>query len=96
MKNLRFNARRDSNELALIEFLELSGCTVDRLNGKDIPDLLCCKAGTYFVIEVKTPAGKLKPGQKEWFAKARQMDAPAFVCSTIDDLKLALAVVDGA
>jgi len=97
MKNLRFNHRRDANEPLIVEYLEKAGCMVDRINGKDIPDLLCLHPnGKFFLVEVKTPAGKLKPGQRDWFAKARQRNSLVFVCQEVEDVGLALKVVANA
>lgn len=97
MKNLRFNAKRDANEPVIVEHLEKAGCLVNKINGKDLPDLLCLHpSGRFFTVEVKAKGGKLTDGQKDFMANARARDALAFVCQSHDDVKLALVQVAGA
>jgi hypothetical protein len=59
--------RRDAIEREVINALERVGCTVQQLNGKDIPDLLVGRARRNYLMEVKDPeTGKLSPGQRTW------------------------------
>lgn len=59
--------RRDAVEREIINALEKAGCTVQQLNGKDIPDLLVGRAKKNYLLEVKDPeTGKLSPGQRTW------------------------------
>lgn len=68
---LRYNARRDVTEEAIVRDLLRCGCTVQRLTGKDIPDLLVGFKGENHLLEVKSETGKAKEGQLEWAAEWR-------------------------
>ena len=62
-------ARRvDANQPEIVAALRKAGATVQYLNqqGDDCPDLLVGYRAQNFVIEVKMPGGKLKPGQRVW------------------------------
>ncbi len=58
--------RRDSNERPIIDALEAVGATVQQLSAPDVPDLLVAYRGANYLLEVKTPKGKLEPGQATW------------------------------
>jgi Holliday junction resolvase len=63
----RYGNRRDKIERDIIKALKKVGCTVQQLNGEDIPDLLVGRARKNYLLEVKNPVtGKLSPGQQEW------------------------------
>jgi hypothetical protein len=51
----RVNARRDSNEVAIVAALREAGCLVERISGDGIPDLLVWSPGLRCVVllEVK-------------------------------------------
>jgi hypothetical protein len=58
-------------EKAIVIDLLRCGCTVQRLTGKDIPDLLVGFKGENHLLEVKSEGGKAKEGQLEWAAEWR-------------------------
>lgn len=63
---MRRAAKRDANELAIVEALETCGCTVRRLNDADLPDLVVWRPawGSFVrLLEVKSPAGVERRGQ---------------------------------
>lgn len=59
---MRYAAKRDANERAIIEALEACGCDV--LQATDV-DLICGRAGQSYLLEVKQPSSRkrLKPIQ---------------------------------
>lgn len=64
----RYDARRDANEGPIVSALVDAGFAVQKLSGKDIPDLLVGKNGVNILIEVKNPEtyGKATEGQSDW------------------------------
>ena len=60
----RYDARRDANEPEIVEALEAVGASVLRL---DDVDLLIGYRGTNYLMEVKTPEGKLNKKQQKFF-----------------------------
>lgn len=62
----RYNAKRDANELEIVNFFKKYGFTVERLSSKNVPDLLLGKRGKNYLVEVKVPTEDLNPGQKIW------------------------------
>lgn len=80
MRNLGWNRKRDFNEAAIIGALESIGCTVFRLSGDGVPDLLVHSRGVWLPLEVKRPRGKLTPSQI-----ARQQIAPCPVVTTVTE-----------
>ena len=71
MTNLRHNPKRDANEPEIVAALEQLGASVERLNGKDIPDLLIGFRYRNFLAEVKSDHGTLSPGQIDWHSSWR-------------------------
>lgn len=73
--------RRDANEADIVRDLEHLGCTVFRLDGAGVPDLLVGYQGKTFAIEVKNPLAKggAKDGGKR--TKGRGALTPAQVKS---------------
>lgn len=59
----RAAARKDANQPEIVRGLRAIGASVHPISGKDIPDLLVGWKGKTFLLEVKGPKGKLKPGQ---------------------------------
>lgn len=59
--------RRDANEPAIVAALEAAGCTIWRLSGVGVPDLLIFTpgggGGAWRVCEVKTARGRLTAAQ---------------------------------
>ncbi len=66
MKPAYVNRRRDANEAAIVAALRAVGASVEQLSGPDMPDLLVAYHGANYLLEVKTPKGKLEPGQATW------------------------------
>ena len=68
----RYAAKRDGNELEIIQGLRAAGCSVQQLSVKGAPDLLVgifdpeTGAPTNFLMEVKDKRGKLTPDEREW------------------------------
>jgi hypothetical protein len=78
------NARTDSNQKEIVTALRSVGATVQSLApvGQGVPDLLVAFRGVNYLIEVKTPTGKLNPIQTAFHAN---WGAPIGVCVTQDD-----------
>jgi putative FmdB family regulatory protein len=57
-------AKRDTNERAIINYLERVGAQVKQLDDPSIPDLLVNYQFVTFLLEVKTKTGTLTVGQK--------------------------------
>ena len=60
----RYDARRDANEPEIVEALEAVGAKVLRL---DDVDLLVAFRGNMYLLEVKTPQGRLNKKQAAFF-----------------------------
>lgn len=67
----RRNPRRDANEPEIISALLQMGFAVDRISGAGIPDLLLSRSGRWYVAEVKTAKGRLKPAQERFREQAQ-------------------------
>lgn len=64
--------RRDGVENAVVAALRQLGCSVERLTGVGVPDLLVCRGGALVALaEVKSDSGKLTPAQVAWRAQHR-------------------------
>lgn len=62
----RYNPQRDSNEPEIIKAYESLGCSVHRVSGTGVPDLLIGYKGFCEVVEVKTKKGKLTKEQAKF------------------------------
>lgn len=62
---MRFKARTDSNHTEIVQIFRDMGCSVLSLAalGKGVPDLLIGLRGVTWLVEVKTPKGKLTSDQ---------------------------------
>lgn len=79
---MKYKYKRDGNEAEVVKAMEAIGATVNKINGRDIPDLLVSYRGKWFVIEVKTKTGKLREGQQRF----QQVNcAPVYVIRTADE-----------
>jgi Holliday junction resolvase len=59
--------RRDDNEKEIVDALVSGGCSVHRLNGPGLPDLLVSRARKNYLLEVKKiKGGKLTKVQVYW------------------------------
>ena len=66
----RHNPARDKNEREVIDALrgmKPNGCSVERISGAGVPDLLVGYMGHTLLREVKGPKGKLTPAQRGFF-----------------------------
>lgn len=79
---MKYKYKRDGNEAEIVKAMEAIGATVNKINGRDIPDLLVSYRGKWFVMEVKTKIGKLREGQERF----QQVNcAPVYVVRTSDE-----------
>lgn len=68
----RYAARRDKTEADIVSALLASGCTVQQLSIRGVPDLLVgfvdpeTGMPTNILMEAKSKRGKLTPDQVEW------------------------------
>ena len=72
----RYNARRDANEPEIVALFEAAGWSVYRLS-KPLDLLVSTTQGVTFLVEVKTPKGKLKPSQADFI---RTWPGKCYVC----------------
>jgi hypothetical protein len=63
---MRTAAKRDANERTIIDALKRAGCTVQRLSGAGMPDLLIGRHGRTHLLEVKMPGGMMTDMQVVW------------------------------
>ena len=75
----RYDARRDSNEKPIVEALEAVGAKVMRL---DDVDLLVYFRDKLYLLEVKTPKGRLNKKQAKFF---REWAGAVFIVRSVDD-----------
>lgn len=68
---VRYAAKRDWMEEAIVRALEAIGIDVFRCNSAHLPDLLTHSRGTWLPIEVKGPSGKLTKGQAAMYQRAK-------------------------
>ena len=69
---LRYNARRDVTERAIVRDLLKCGASVDKLpGGKGRPDLLVGYQGDNHLLEVKDEDGELQQDQIDWACEWR-------------------------
>ena len=67
MRYPSLQGRRDKGESAIIAALEAAGATVEQIpTGRGVPDLLVGFNGVNYLLEVKTPGGKLNDKQVAW------------------------------
>lgn len=61
------HGKRDLNHTEIKQALLACGCSVIDLAdaGNSVPDLLVGRAGRSFLVEVKSPKGKERPGQHD-------------------------------
>lgn len=58
-----YGAKRDENEVEIVNALRAIGASVAHLSSKGIPDLLVCFKNKLYLMEVKRDKGKLTPEQ---------------------------------
>ena len=81
---MRLRAKRDQVEGQIVAALRQTGWSVLHLSVPNGPDLVCGKAGTTVLLEVKTGNGKLRPGQSEWHREWR--GSPVRVVRSVEDV----------
>ena len=81
----RHNPKRDTNEREIVAALRLVGCKVMRL---DQVDLLVLHNGRLYLMEVKTPEGRMTKSQE-----ALVKDGwPLHIIRTVDDALATLGI----
>jgi hypothetical protein len=60
----RYAAKRDTNEREIVATLERCGCQVQPLSLSGMPDLLIAFRHRLYLVEIKTPHGKLTNAQQ--------------------------------
>jgi Holliday junction resolvase len=102
----RHARKRDDNEPEIVEAFEALGCSVTRLDGKGVPDLLVGMRGRTWLVEVKCPLGPrgglptrnatggLTEDQVDWW-KAWRGEMPIIVRTIAEVEKLIAPAVCG-
>jgi hypothetical protein len=90
----RYSKKRDNNEKQLVAYMRARGVWVQHVSEANFPDLLCLYRNMWFPAEVKGPREKLTLGQQDFFALARNCNAPAYVIRAEKDVDLLLADLD--
>jgi Holliday junction resolvase len=88
----RMAARRDNNEAEIVSALEKCGCSVWRLSGKGLTDLLVGRAGQNYLLEIKNPdaGGELTDDQVYWHQTWR---GRAHIVSTVDEALIVVGAI---
>lgn len=86
--NIRYNAKRDSNEGDIVDYLRKAGCSVERISGTGIPDLLVGLHGLNLLMEVKVPGKKLRESQEEWHMEWK---GQRVIVETVDEAAAVIA-----
>lgn len=88
---MRYRARVDDNQGAIVAALRAIGCFVQSLAmvGAGVPDLLVAYRGRWFVLEIKDGAKwasrqRLTPAEQEWH-DAASPHAPVAIVHTVDE-----------
>ena len=64
---MRYAAKRDTTEPAIVDALQRFGCTVIRLSQSGVPDLLVrTPDGCAHLVECKAPHGTRTPAQRKF------------------------------
>jgi len=93
---MRYASKRDENEPAIVQALELAGWTVVPVSSRGAPDLLCARRGVLKLLEVKGPDGDLTPAQEETFARLAGALVTVHVVRTPEEALMAVrAPVEG-
>jgi hypothetical protein len=88
----RIAARRDNNEAAIVVALQQCGCSVWRLSGKGLPDLLVGRARQNYLLEIKNPetGGELTDDQVYWHQTWRGQVISVW---TVDEALIAVGAI---
>lgn len=89
---MRTRAKVDGNHADIVKALRLVGATVQSLAsiGKGCPDLLVGYRGRLFLLEVKSPGGKLTADEERW---AHEWLPHARVVTSTQDALAAIGVI---
>ena len=79
-------ARRDKNERAIIASFASMGVCTWRLSGTGLPDLLCGYRCTWFLVEIKSARGQLRPEQELFHTSCKAMQLPIAIVRSQDDV----------
>jgi len=90
----RHDAKRDKNEPVIFEALQLAGAMPIRLSEKGLPDLMVLFRGDVYLLEVKTPKGKLTPAQIDFSATALNYGVNVHVVHSVYDALKAIGAID--
>lgn len=95
----RFARRKDDNHAAVVGWLKAMGCSVEVLDGKDIPDLIVGVFGIDQLVEVKPVTGvtarrELRDTQRKWHE--RWKGRKPVVVRTLDDCQALVSQMRGA
>lgn len=87
--------RSDGNQSPIVEALRKTGHQVISLSqvGNGVPDLLCARGGTWFMLEVKMPGEGLRAEQVIFFNEAR--GPVALVHSTQEAIDASNKIISG-
>lgn len=68
-----YAARTDKNQAEIVSALRAVGCGVVDTSriGKGFPDIIVCRPGGVWLMEIKSEKGKLNPRQEKWHAEWR-------------------------
>lgn len=97
---MRRASRRDAGESLIVASLRAAGAAVFRLDGKDLPDLICLHRGRVFLLEAKAPLGprggsnhrNLRPGQAEFRAVAKSRGVEVHVVRNASEALAAIGI----
>lgn len=87
---LRFKAKSDDNQKALIAALRQVGASVEVLSARGVPDLLVAYRGIIYLMEVKGAKGKLTPDQVKWHSL---WQSPIHIVRSVDDALRVIGVI---
>ena len=93
---MRFAAKRDVTEPAIVRALEAAGWTVLKISDTGLPDLLCMRRGVVRFLECKSPGGTLTPAQAAAFQRFAGALVTVHVVRTPEEALMAVgAPVEG-
>ena len=82
---MRYAAKADNNQAEIVAALRSVGASVTSLHrvGQGCPDLLVGYRGHTYLMEVKSPGGKLTEPENEWITTWSGLDVA--IVTTVDD-----------
>lgn len=85
-----YKGNTDANQAQIVKDLRRIGYSVISLHGvgSGVPDLLVADSSRYWLIEIKTPTGRVSPSQKEFMDKWR--GPPIHICTSTEEVLKAL------